>query len=81
MSNRTYSAHNAIDDLETEIEYLEEQNKRLRDELKDVEQVGFNSFFLKSMIKNLYIAKTSASEREFEMQLREMFMKVLDKRL
>ena len=79
--SRGYEAHNAIDELEGEIEYLEEENARLQKELGDIKDIGYNSVTMRDMIKNLYIAKTTASEREFEYQLREVFLKVLDKRL
>mgnify|MGYP006290639155 CR=1 FL=1 len=79
--SRGWDAHNAIDELEGEIESLENEIEELKHELGEIEDIGHSSRSLRDMIENLYIAKTTASEREFEYQLREVFLKVLNKRL
>jgi hypothetical protein len=68
-----------VDDLEDDVLYNERAAERLEEQLNELEAEDRDIAYVKQLITDLYIAKISASDREFDMQLREMFLKVLDK--
>ena len=70
-----------LDDTQSDLDYYQQEHSRLEDRIDELEDEIYGVESCEDAIRSLYIAKTCSSEREFDYQLRRVFLEILDKRL